>query len=492
MYSVMWDGLIPVVFPEGGRRMCSVAEIFSRAHEMRDIAAYSDQTRLALLRLIMVVFMDAYAPGTRYDRADLLDAGRFDPRVLETYAALCEKDGPRFELFDPVRPFLQCAYDPKLDARAEKPVSVLIPEFASGNNSIFFIHLMEDEHALTPSMALQGMLVTYLFSTAGAQAFPSGINNTPPAYALLEGENLFETIVKNSLSVEECEAQGISYGRGEVPWRTDETVTPKKLFHNVSLLQAFTWRPRRLTLKQNPETELVERVCFQQGHNFLGNGLWRDPHVPRFQKKDGSFANLKPELGRALWRDAGTLVSRDAECRPPVITEYMEIADRSERERLNVSLTGLITSQASILGAVREQLSMPAGLLRNEGCAVRFVRDLAFLEDAQRVLTRAVAARMPKDIARQAQETFLKGAHDFLFGAYLSEMTEIEREGAVSERLAALRARVDEAVAGNLRAALDAVVRRGGTDAEGLIRQAQIERIVLGWFYKQRKGREEV
>lgn len=488
MYSVIRDRLIPIVFLDGREEMCSIREIFVRAHEMRNVRAYSDQARLAVLRLLMAFLMDCYNLEIMDDRRNLLEEGRFDVSALDAYAAACERDGARFELFDPARPFMQCAYDPETDAKAEKPVAALIPEYACGNNHIFFMHLSEDEHALTPTEALQGMLVTYLFCTAGAQGFPSGVNNTPPIYALLEGENLFQTLVMNSLSEDEC--GNIPYGRGEVPWRTDETVVPKKLFQNVSLLQAYTWRPRRITLMLNHKTGMVDRVFFQQGHNFIGNDLWRDPNVPRFQKKDESYANLKPEIGRALWRDAGTLVGRGGESRPPAIAAYMDLAEARGHEKFDISLTGLVTSNASILGATCEHLTMPVGLMASAACALRFVRDLAFLEDAQRVLKKAVSEKTTPDVAQQAQEFFLKRMHDFLFGGYLAEITEIDMGGDAEDRQFALLKKLGEEVLSSLKAALGEVVRRDGSDAAALIRHAGIERVVIGWYYNRKKERE--
>lgn len=491
MYSVMHNRMIPVVFQDGREEACSIREIFARAHEIRDVKAYSDQARCAVLRLLMAFLMDSHVLETRYDRAGLLDAGRFDIGVLDTYAADCEREGPRFELFDPARPFMQCAYDPATDAKAEKPVAILIPEYASGNNHIFFMHFSEDEHALAPAEALQAMLVTYLFCTAGAQGFPSGVNNTPPVYALIEGENLFQTLVINSLSASECEVQNIPYGRGKVPWRTDETVVPKKLFQNVSLLRALTWRPRRIALKLNPETGMVDRVFLQQGHNFIGNDLWRDPHVPRVKRKDGSYANLKPELGRALWRDAGTLVGGGGESRPPAVAAYVDLVEARGHEKFDLSMTGLATSNASILGATCERLAMPVGLMKDPACARRFVRDLAFLEDAQRVLTKAVAAQMTPDVARQAQELFLERAHDFLFGDYLAEIRGIGAGEDAEDRLFELLKRLDGEVLAGLRAALARVVNIVGSDAAALVRHVSVERIVVGWYYNRKKEREE-
>jgi hypothetical protein len=232
-------------------------------------------------------------------------------------------------------------------------------------------------------------------------------------------------------------------------------------------------------------------VYFQQGHNFIGNDLWRDPHVPRFQKKDESYANLKPELGRALWRDAGTLVGRDRESRPPAVAAYMDLVSARRHEKFVISLTGLVTSNASILGATCERLSMPVGLMGSAACAIRFVRDLAFLEDAQRVLKKAVSTKTMPDVARQAQEFFLKQAHDFLFGDYLSEMTEIGTGEKLEDRLFALLKKLDENVLSNLQAALEGVVRRDGSDTAALVRQTEIERIVIGWYYNRKKEREE-
>jgi CRISPR system Cascade subunit CasA len=491
MYSAMHDRLIPITLLDGGEAMCGICEIFKRAHDIQDVKVYSNLARCALLRLLMAFLMDSHGLDSRNDRADLLETGRFDGPLFDQYVMQCERNGPAFELFDPFRPFMQCTYQKELDERAEKPVAALIPEYSSGNNHIFFQHAWEYEHAITPSQALQGMLVTYLYCTAGAQGFPSGVNNTPPIYTFIEGKNLFQTLVINSLSRQECENQNIPYGLGEVPWRNGETVIPKKIFQNISLLQALTWRPRRITLKFNQKTSLVDKVLLQAGHNFMGNELWRDLNVPRFKKKDGSYSNLKPELGHALWQATGTLVSLDRNTVPVAVADSLDILSRSWQGRIGLSLTGIITNQALILGTTCERLSIPIKLLNDATYARRFSADLAFFEDTQRILVRAISTNYPLDIARQAQEILIQYVYKFLFGAYLQEIEDIELNGDLDERLFSLLKHLDEVVLAGLLAALDQVVELTGSDAKSLIRHASIKRIIVGWYYNRRKEREE-
>ena len=426
-YSVLSEPVISVLMPNGQRKSAGIKEVFLEAHHIRDIAGDNPLERYAVLRLLIAFAMDMLHPQNSYDRMDLLRAGRFDEKAFDGYVCKCEKDGPRFDLFDPEHPFLQSKYDEKLDGKARKPVAAILHALPSGNNHVFIDHRMADSHQISVPEAFQALCASYLFCVSGT-AGPSSVNNTPPLYAAVIGENLFETILINMLSV--SEAAPLPYGEGETAWRLDRNVIPKQEVASVSLLEGLTWMPRRITLIPQEDSNRIREVYCQAGLNFKGNDLWTDPHVPRFRKKDQSFGTVKPELDRAVWRDAGSLLyDHDGRYvrQPLTIRCLKNLYEEDELpEWIMIRASGLITNQAAYTGWCESELSIPSRLLYDDERASLFRNDIRLIESLQQMIYRNVQKYVDKprssstneehETASQCRRYFLKDAHDLLFG----------------------------------------------------------------------------
>lgn len=271
-YSVLTEPVIPVLMLDGKVKDIGIKGVFLEAHHIKDISGSNPLERYAVLRLLIAFAMDMIHPETSYDRMDLLQAGRFDADTLEEYIRVCDQDGPRFDLFDPVSPFLQSKYDERLDAKAKKPIAVILHALPSGNNHIFIDHRLADSHQISIPSAFRALCASYVFCVGGT-AGPSSVNNTPPLFAVMIGQNLFETIVINMLS--KAEAAPLQFGLGDVPWRKQRAVIPGERVASVSLLEGLTWMPRRITLICEDNSEMVSSVYCQAGLDFRGNWLKR-------------------------------------------------------------------------------------------------------------------------------------------------------------------------------------------------------------------------
>lgn len=487
VYSVLTEPVIPVLLPDGTNASVGIREAFLKAHEIRDIQGDTPLERYALLRLLIAFAMDMLHPKNSFVRRDLLEAGQFDAEVFDAYIALCERDGPRFDLFDPDHPFMQSKYDEALDAKAEKPVAAMIHSLPSGNNHVFLEHRTASTHAVSFPKAFHALLASYLFCVSGT-AGPSSVNNTPPVYAVMLGNNLFETIVINMLSV--SEANPLPYGTGFVPWRKEWKVIPKQNVADVSLLEGLTWMPRRITLI--PEENLtVSRIFCQAGLDFKGNDLWNDPHVPKFKKKDESYGTVKPELGRALWRDAGSLMyDHDGKSirQPQALRCVTNVIDQEDLPGwVPVRGAGLMTNQAAYTGWIEESLSLPSALLHNQEQAQCFRDDTLFIESLQAQIASNVQKYVDKpragsvgkehEIATQCQQYFLQRAHDLLFGAVMDEICSDIPEKEHVEHFC-------EAVKRLLQDTLNQVLRASGSDANAMMRQMEAEKWIWSAYKK--------
>ena len=492
-FSVLNEPVIPILWPDGTAGNVGIRDAFLHAHEIRDIQGDTPLGRYALLRLLIAFAMDMLELKTSYDRMELLEEGKFDPDALDGYIARCQQNGPRFDLFDEEHPFLQSRYDPKLDAKAEKPVATLFHALPTGNNHIFIDHRMADSHRATPGQSLEALCASYLFCVSGT-AGPSSVNNTPPLYVVIVGKNLFETIVFNMLS--EREAAPLVYGAGTVPWRSDRVIVPDEIVATVSLLEGLTWMPRRITLIPE-ERGTVSRVCYQRGLNFQGDQLWRDPHVPGFKKKDESFGLLKPALDRELWRDAGTLLyDHDGKTvrQPQVLRCFSNLFEEEMPVWIRIRAVGLITSNAAYLGWSEGELPVPASLLHNQAQADSFRGDIAVIEYLQSSLFSAVQRHVDKlkpdskseehEIAQQCTQHFLQGAHQLIFG---SAINDICNGVAEEEHIEHFSTEVKALLQNTIRQ----VLRSSGNDAKTILRQMEAEKEIWQAYTKAIKARRE-
>lgn len=483
VYSVLTEPVIPVLWLDGTNSAVGIREAFLRAHEIRDIQGETPLERYALLRLLIAFAMDMLHPKTSYDRRDLLDAGKFDQETFDQYTALCEKDGPRFDLFDRDHPFMQSKYDEKLDEKAEKSVANLFPSLPSGNNHMFIDHRFENEHYIKPDRALGALCAIYLFCAPAAHGYPSSINNKPPIYITIMGINLFETITENMIAIKE--AGSIDYGLGLAPWRIENTVIPSKKFASVSLIEAYTWMPRRITLLCDDDG-FIRRILYQQGHNFQGNDLWKDPHVPYVCVKD-SYVPVRPVLGKQLWRDVASLTySGDAAKIPFALYRLNQIMEDDELPNyIPVSMLGFILENGKYDIWYEDTLSIPKNILENEESAILLRNDVTLIEKTSTSLLTSIkkyvdqprqkSQSIEHEIASQCQQHFLHAAHDLLFGSAMDEIISNVPEKQHAEHFC-------EAVKGLLQETIHQVLRASGTDAKAMMQQMEAEKwIWISW-----------
>ena len=479
--------VIPVLLPDGSEKEVGIREALLRAHEWRDIRGDSPLERYALLRLLIAFAMDMQMLKNSDDRSALMEKGRFSPETFDAYISACEAEEPRFDLFDDRHPFLQSAYSRERDENALKPVANLFSCLPTGNNHVFWDHRMEDVHAVTPAQAFRGICATYLFCMAGAQDYPSSVNNTPPMYVVSIGENLFETIVMNMLSEREC--GNIVYGRGDVPWRNAEEVVPKKAYPTVTMLGALTWMPRRITL-QPPKDGYIVQVYLQQGKNFKGNDLWKDPHVPFRKTKDGAYVSVKPELSKAFWRDIGTLIyDPDAvQSIQPLALKCLHHVVELTGQPVQLRAVGLVTNQASVVQWQEDELRIPSALLEDEGCAATLRQDVGKVELAKNMIDRAVRKGLYPRLAEESCSVFLQSMHRILFAEAMDQILHFEEAEDWDNARQEHDAWFDERVIGEMRKTLRKVIDVTGKDAKALMIHEEIKKNAIGGYRKLTKG----
>jgi len=478
-YSVLYDPIVEAEYLDGHREEVGFYQIITKAHQIRDVYAVSPLAKYALVRLFIAFLMDMVRLDNVYDRKALLKAGSFDAGMLDNYICECEKDGPRFDLFDKVHPFMQSVYDAQFDTSPPKPAAILFFELPSGNNHVHFDHRLETQHSISVLEAFQGLCSTYAFCTAGVQGYPSSVNNTPPLFMVVEGETLFHTLVLNMLSA-------LEYGNiplGCVTWREDKPVIPKEVYVNVGMLEALAWLPRRATLVLD-ENGQVSSVRFQQGRNFLGNDLWHDPHVPSRRNKE-RFFTIKPQLGREVWRDLGALtMAQEGVYSPPLTVMQARSVWAKAPALLRVWYVGLITNKAAILGWTEGRLAVPTLLLENDELAYQFQHDMVMIEHQQNDIHYIISKHLGGEVAAQAQSLYLQQMREYILNHHMVAITTMKISESGNMLMEAMRT--------NLNLVLHQIVEQTGSDVKALLCQREVKSYLFIRFNKQRKEREKL
>ncbi|MFI6151390.1 type I-E CRISPR-associated protein Cse1/CasA [Kitasatospora sp. NPDC051170] len=318
---VRWLPDLPPL-PEGGERPSAVGlrRLLVDAHEIEEISVGLPPALAGLHRVLAAITarvtgLDERGPGlwgTRRERAQ--DERRFD---AEAVAAYLDRYWHRFDVFDPVRPFLQ---DPRLaqqcDASNTAGVDKLVTTRPSGNNHAWFEHVSVGAPVLPETAeAVLHLLVWHYFGPSGrcssrtvgsvkaadAKAGPlrSSLSYHP------QGASLFETLLANLVE------PGGQVRREEdlCPWERAELNDPLGVPPRVQgPCSSLTGRSQHALLLVPDRDERRVRDAFI-------TWAWRekvpregDPYLIWQFSKEGNSYPRPADSGRALWRDVDALL----------------------------------------------------------------------------------------------------------------------------------------------------------------------------------------
>ncbi|MCT8335191.1 type I-E CRISPR-associated protein Cse1/CasA [Leptospira sp. 85282-16] len=199
-FNLLDNPWLPVVTLKGEKEFLSVNEFLNKAHEFERFDFPLPGLETAVIRFFVALVHIVGAPETLKDWENSLLAGKFDKKFSKD---LNEQYYDKFDLFSKTEPFMQ---EKKIDEKFIKPLSKLIDEFPSGNNSVHFAtkelksNITKDVIGVAPAIAATLILYSQMTPRSGLGGFLSGvINAKTPYYILLQGKNLFESITLNVL-----------------------------------------------------------------------------------------------------------------------------------------------------------------------------------------------------------------------------------------------------------------------------------------------------
>ncbi|GIK40702.1 MAG: type I-E CRISPR-associated protein Cse1/CasA [Chloroflexota bacterium] len=318
---------LPCVWKETGKHEpLSLRQVLLEAHHLSELYGDTPLTTAALHRLLLAI---VYAIPWQKSWKEMWNKGQgqFPEEAINSYFAEWQD---HFDLFNPERPFYQMTAKQfkevkrKLEAKSKKkvddngtdPVSRMAEEKASGNNTTLFDHTM-DNLTLSAAEAARRLVSIQAFGLGGGKSGLPGESNytagpgTTGILFLIEGHNLFETLILNFVDEDTISRDIPTVGENLPIWAVKEPPRLNLLTPN-GYLDYLTWQSRRIRLiPKEIEGELwVERMYFFPGRENPKSV--RDP-LTAFEdtKKDRKPIGLN--LHRALWRNSAALLTTTME-----------------------------------------------------------------------------------------------------------------------------------------------------------------------------------
>ncbi|MEN9935123.1 MAG: hypothetical protein RLZZ387_1702 [Chloroflexota bacterium] len=345
---------IRVVTADGEVCELSIHACLARAHELRALHDPSPLVVAGVHRLLAAILQAIYQPTDLDALEGILATGQFDNGLLDAFAA---QHAGRFDLFHPTTPFLQTGDVPldgwrkpergrKNDWGDPKAVSALFNEVPGATNRTHFHHVTDEGHQVCPACCARGLLTIAAFASSGGPGIRPSINGVPPIYVLPVGRSLFEGLTLSLVAADYLPAAA-DRGRADIAgWNGSEAVARGRQVSAVGYIESLTFPARRMRLYPKAAagrctqcdaatSVAVSEMLFEMGHWLNeGVGVWDDPFAafrePGGKNKVEGRVPVRPQEGKALWREYGGLLlaEREEQLRPRVVRQLGMLVDR--------------------------------------------------------------------------------------------------------------------------------------------------------------------
>lgn len=366
-YDICCEPWIPIRYLDGRHGQVGLRELLVQANEIQAIVHASPLVEYSIYRFVLLFLTDALRPQDDEKLEEYAEEAAFPMQAIDDYIALCRAEGVTFDLFDHERPFLQTA---GMDTWGKKIKSIgeLDCTLPTGNNHIHFDHKTQEKHRLTPAEAVGGLLASQIFCTSGLKG-PSNVNGAPPYFILVQGQNLFKTLMANLLPVESIDTNTQRDFDNPPPvWRSATSIVPWEKVQETSWCFGMLFPARALSLCPPDDDGLLHRMYYEPGLDYAGYAAWNDPHVAYVFDKKEVRGSLKPNFSKRIWRNLAALVESQKGamcCQAPQVVQHCLLRQADENYLL-LRVYGAQTNQASYENAMVSDVQIPMVLAHSQ------------------------------------------------------------------------------------------------------------------------------
>lgn len=387
-YNLVDESWIPVVDHAGTMRRVGIRTALVEAHTFARIAA-DPPVEAALLRfLLAVLHRCTKGPASARDWGDLWAAETIPAASVDRYLSHWHE---RFDLFDPVHPFMQ-----NPTAAPVKSPALLFPAMASGNNPTLFDHTLDDRPAsLDPGVAACGLLAFLAFASGGLLSGDGTVARASAKAGPLSGQLVFfvigshlgQTLLLNLPVYNPSNDLPFPVEGSDLPaWERDLAATAQER-DPAGWLDWLTYPSRRIQLHGNPDEVTGVRITDGDRPTAGWSPHTREIAVAYRTSKQGPVA-LRPRSGRSVWRDIDSILVAHSEAQRPrlidMTAERLLDGQLDSGTRLGLNAYALATDQAKYESWTLQQLPLPLGLLNSDESTALLTSGVNAAEQAER------------------------------------------------------------------------------------------------------------
>jgi CRISPR system Cascade subunit CasA len=375
------DPWIPVLWNDGATRAATLADIFVRGQDIRDLAVRPHE-RIALMRLFLCVTHAALVgPEDAEELQECL------PEIVPAVQRYLERWRRGFELFGDGPRFLQ--WRGKADGTE---ISVHKLTFVDKDSPTLFSHDSTPDSPL-PAGPLAIALVSFQSFAAGgrvegsADSLRAGLCRQGSAlYTFVRRESLLATIHANLLTKEQIRRLApLQWGRPVWEFSAISVDELAKVRDEVvcGYLSRLVPATRALWIDPNQRMAVA-----RGGVSYVGHPEMRDPATSIVVTKKGDRVVVPGQSGKAIWRELHSLLVRrvtQAGVGGPLALESL-----GPNGSFDIWTGALAGDQAKVVDAIESVFCIPAAMLL-EPSQQTYAAGVKHAEDTEFCLRRAVA-----------------------------------------------------------------------------------------------------
>ncbi|EKR75188.1 CRISPR-associated protein CasA/Cse1, type I-E [Leptospira noguchii str. 2006001870] len=384
-FNLLTEPWIPVVHKTSKKQLLNLNDFLRTAHKLERFDFPLPGLETAVIRFLVALVHIVGAPETLKEWEEKLSKGKFEESFIKE---LNEKYFDKLDLFSKKDPFMQERIS---DEKFIKPISKLIDEFPSGNNSIHFSPLEQktsraQEMQISATSAAALLLYANMTPRSGLGGFLSGvINAKTPYFILLKGKNLFESVYLNVIHQSQYSDNigSKQIGKNDLGW-------PKKYegqitLDKINIQNGLLWKSRSILLipyaseaqvciiTGNRSSINIKKIFYApQIANLTPKTLWSDPYQGVIQIKNKIKKTSPTGKSMPIWKDYPAFIFFEEEQKekikrtPPLVITRILQSKLAKKFDISIFVFGVFTKQDKVFQATENSFPFVPKFVENE------------------------------------------------------------------------------------------------------------------------------
>lgn len=318
-FNLLTEPWLPVVGLDANKKFLSLHDFLRTAHELERFDFPLPGLETAVLRFLVAMVHIVGAPANKQEWEAWLMRGKFDDAFINGL----RKYEDKLDLFSPTEPFMQVVdFDGREIDDDETKYFILSVQGASSSHwDHKFFNSFPTYFRLSTHAATWMLLFYNMFTKMDGRGYKFGINGSPPLTTFIISENLYESIIYNSIYNEFIKDYTLKQFLGQpcAGWinrYSEAEINAGK----IRIQDGFLWKSRSILLfpeLNNDGSEciltnhitpiVIKRMAFAPQRKILKeNNFWFDPNVT-YRYRDNTIKSLLPDSTLPVWREYPSL-----------------------------------------------------------------------------------------------------------------------------------------------------------------------------------------